>query len=129
MYVLSLFPAVGVTTANPSAHKGIVCLIKVKEIPEIAHRYKVTVKGVENKRFQYSNQASRGPNVQMERPSITKLLSVTPGSESEPGSGIVKFRCGRWIWCRPYETTARVLVYSAEDTQAPYAVLFYLRFE
>lgn len=129
VYVLSLFPAVGVTTANPSAHKGIVCLIKVKEIPEIAHRYKVTVKGVENKRFQYSNQASRGPNVQMERPSITKLLSVTPGSESEPGSGIVKFRCGRWIWCRPYETTARVLVYSAEDTQAPYAVLFYLRFE
>ncbi|EFO61174.1 Hypothetical protein GLP15_2219, partial [Giardia lamblia P15] len=46
VYVLSLFPAVGVTTANQLAHKGIVCLIKVKEIPEIAHRYKITIKGV-----------------------------------------------------------------------------------
>lgn len=129
VYVLSLFPAVGVTNTNSLAHKGIVCLIKVKEIPEIAHRYKITIKGVENKRFQYSNQASRSPNVQMERPSITKLLGVTSGTESEPGSGIVKFRCGRWIWHRPYETTVRVLVYSAEDTRAPYVVLFYLRFE
>lgn len=105
------------------------CLIKVKEIPEIAHRYKVTVKGSRTNAF---NTVTRHPGARMckmERPSITKLLSVTPGSESEPGSGIVKFRCGRWIWCRPYETTARVLVYSAEDTQAPYAVLFYLRFE
>lgn len=129
IYVLSLFPAVGVKATNSFTSQGIICLIKVKEIPEIAHRYKITIKGIENKRFQYNNQTSRSPNVQMERPSITKLLSITPGTESEPGSGIVKFRCGKWIWHRPYETTVRVLVYSAEDTQAPYVVLFYLRFE
>lgn len=129
IYVLSLFPAVGIKSTNSLTSQGIVCLIRVREILEIAHRYKITIKGIENKRFQYSNQVSRSPNVQMERPSITKLLSVTPGTESEPGSGIVKFRCGKWIWHRPYETTVRVLVYSVDDARAPYVVLFYLRFE